>query len=120
MQEQDSKERPLSDHGESGGSAGGAGATEAADRMRRELAAVADGGGSRDELQAAARALIGELRRRQLPAEQALVQLKEILAEAGLRPSYTAPANEPIGLHATAYRDIIAWSIRAYYDGDGR
>jgi hypothetical protein len=88
--------------------------------MRRELAAIANGGGSRDALQLAARGLIEELRRRDLPAEQALVQLKEILAEAGLRPSYTAPANEPIGLRATAYRDIIAWSIKAYYEGDGR
>jgi len=38
------------------------------------------------------------------------------LADAGLRPSYASNSNGgPLGLEATIYRDVIAWSIREYY-----
>ena len=50
-----------------------------------------------------------------------LLHIKEILAEAGMRQTYTSPELDgPPSGNATVYRDVIAWSIRAYYgDGDG-
>lgn len=59
---------------------------------------------------------------RNIPPEQMLLQIKQMLAEAGLRPSYATP-NEPntqTGLEASIYSDVIAWSIRHYYERDGR
>ena len=61
--------------------------------MRRAIAAVASGKGSRRELEAAAEALVTELREANEPPEQMLLQIKEILAEAGLRPTYGAPVD---------------------------
>lgn len=85
--------------------------------MRRAIAAVASGMGSRRELEAAAEALVTELREANEPPEQMLLQIKEILAEAGLRPTYGAPAEIGTlpGDEAAVYRDVIAWSIRSYY-----
>jgi hypothetical protein len=50
-----------------------------------------------------------------------LLRIKEILAEAGMRPTYTSPELDgPPSDGAAVYRDVIAWSIRSYYgDGDG-
>lgn len=85
--------------------------------MRRAIAAVANGIGSRRELEAAAEELVIELREANEPPEQMLLQIKEILAEAGLRPTYGAPAEIGTlpGDEAAVYRDVIAWSIRSYY-----
>jgi hypothetical protein len=94
-------------------------------RMRRAVAAVMSGNGSKPELEAAAEELVTELRQANQPPEQMLLQIKEILAEAGLRPTYGAPAENAalLGDDASVYRDVIAWSIRSYYregsDGAG-
>lgn len=93
--------------------------SDAAAQMRRALAAVAGGSGSQRELQHAAHELVTELRRAKQPPEQMLLQIKEILAEAGMRPTYASPELDgPPSDGAAIYRDVIAWSIRSYY-GDG-
>ena len=93
----------------------------AADRLRRAIGAAAAGKGSRDELETAARALVAELRGRDAAPEQVLIQMKELLAQAGLRAGFTATdASETHRDQAALYRDIITWSIRCYYeDGKG-
>ena len=104
------------DPGSRNGDASNAGS---ADRMRTALAAVAGGSGSLDELRIAARALVADLRGRSEPPEQVLVQIKRILAEAGLRPALHSEAGEALANSKTAiYRDVIAWSIRSYYEDD--
>lgn len=88
----------------------------AAERMRMAIRAVLDGTGTTEDLHAAARELVSELRQANEPPELALVRIKETLADAGLRPSYASNADGgPQGLEATVYRDVIAWSIRQYY-----
>ena len=79
--------------------------------------------GSRIELETAARELVTHLRSREHPPEQVLLQIKEILSDAGLRPGHTlaADGSELMG-EATLYRDVISSSIRYYFaggDGDG-
>lgn len=93
--------------------------SDTADRMRRALAAVAGGEGSPRELEEAAHELVAELRQSNHPPEQMLLRIKEILAEVGLRPTYTGSPDlaGPFGNGAVVYRDVIAWSIRSYYDG---
>jgi hypothetical protein len=89
----------------------------ATERMRRALAAVAAGDGSTDELQAAARALVTDLRGHDAPPEKMLIKIKEILGSAGLRAGL-AESDEAVSDHeAAVYRDVIMWSIRAYYEG---
>jgi hypothetical protein len=91
--------------------------TTAADRLRHAVSASAMGAGSREELQAAARALVAELRGRQDAPEQVLIQMKALLAEAGLRTGFpAAKPDEAHGNSASLYRDIITWSIRYYYE----
>lgn len=87
-----------------------------AERMRAAIRAVLDGSGTTEALHAAAGELVDELRQANEPPEQALVRIKETLADAGLRPSYASNSDGgPLGLEATVYRDVIAWSIRQYY-----
>lgn len=76
--------------------------------------------GSRDELEAAARDMVTELRNKDQPPEQVLLRVKEVLAQAGLRPGHTlaADGSELMG-DATLYREVVSSSIR-YYFGDGR
>jgi hypothetical protein len=91
-----------------------------ADRLRCAVSAATAGTGSRDELQQAARALADELRGRREPPEQVLIQIKALLADAGIRfghPATDGPESD--GAQAALYRDIITWSIRAYYE-DGK
>jgi hypothetical protein len=92
----------------------------AIDRMRSAIAAAANGTGASDAFQAAARELVAEWRRARLPPEQILLRIKEILAEAGLRPTYASPAapRAPVGAQSEVYRDVIAWTIRHYYEGE--
>jgi hypothetical protein len=100
--------------GEQGENGGGAGA---AARMREAVAAAMAGGSSRDDLQAASREMVRELRASQQTPEKALLHIKAVLAEAGLEPTYTsADTAEAFGPDAILYRDVIAWSIKAYYD----
>jgi hypothetical protein len=72
-------------------------------------------------LYAAAVHLVSELKGANHPPEQMLLQIKQILAESGLRPTYSTPDNPatPIGAQESVYRDVIALSIRHYY-ADGR
>ena len=80
------------------------------------IRAVLDGSGTTEDLRAAARELVDELRPANEPPETALVRIKQTLAEAGLRPSYASNNDGgPMGIEATVYRDVIAWSIRQYY-----
>lgn len=87
------------------------------EQMRRATEAAARGTGSRDDLESAARALVKELRSAQAPPEQMLVRIKEILADAGLRPAYATTDETVAPEHEAAiYRSVIEWSIRQYYD----
>ena len=112
----------ISNDGTRDGRGPGADGTGAAERLRQAAAAAASGRGSRQDLQAAARALVEDLRRQQEPPEQVLLKIKEHLAEAGLRPGF--PADGDGGdVAASLYRDMITWSIRYYYEdraADGR
>lgn len=96
-------------------------APTAADRLRHAVSASAMGAGSRDELQAAARALVTELRGRHGAPEQMLIQMKALLADAGLCTSFPSTnGGEANGEGAGLYRDIITWSIRYYYEDQQR
>ena len=90
-------------------------------RLRQAIVAVAEQGGSRLELETAAQQLVTELRCRDHPPEQVLLRIKEILAEAGLRPGHTLAADgSELMNEAALYRDVISASIRYYFDGDGQ
>jgi len=94
-------------------------ATDGADamvRMRHAIAAATAGSGSTDDLQAAARALVSGLRDRDEPPEQMLIEIKAILSSAGLSPESPPDAAGFTDRSASVYRDVIAWSIRAYYE----
>lgn len=90
-------------------------------RLKKAIRAVAVNARSRDELEAAARDLVIELRNEEQPPEQVLLRIKEVLAQAGLRPGHTlaADGSDLMG-EATLYREVISSSIRYYFDGDGR
>lgn len=97
------------------------GVAEASERMRQAIIAATEGRAAHDGFQAAARELVAEWRRQRVPPEQILLRIKEILAAAGLRPTYATP-NEPIPAdpaHPDMYRDVFAWTIRHYFDSDG-
>lgn len=89
-------------------------------RLRKAIQAVVVNRGSRDEVDAAARDLVIELRNKEQPPEQVLLRIKEVLAQAGLRPGHTlaADGSELMG-EATLYREVVSSSIK-YYFGDGR
>lgn len=88
-----------------------------AERLRQAVTAAAAGAGSRDEVQDAARALVSELRGRHEPPEQMLIQMKTLLADAGLRGGYPTADDDGSRDPDALYREIITWSIRAYYEG---
>lgn len=89
-------------------------------RLRQAITAVVERGGSRLELETAARELVTELRGQDRPPEQVLLRIKEILAEAGLRPGHTLAAyGSELVSEAALYRDVISSSIQYYFeDGD--
>jgi hypothetical protein len=92
-------------------------------RLRKAIIAAAerDGSGSGPELAAAARDLVTELRGQNRPPEQVLLRIKEILAEAGLRPGHTLAADgSELISEAALYRDVIAASIRYYFENAER
>ena len=90
-------------------------------RLRHAIIAVVRRAGTRVELDTAARELVTELRSHDRPPEEVLLRIKEILAEAGLRPGHTlaADGSELMG-ESALYRDVISSSIRYYFDGDGK
>lgn len=74
---------------------------------------------SGDEVDAAAKALVTELRLANQPPEQVLVQIKQILAEAGLKPNHgPADSSHVFGRHVALYRTVIESSIRHYFAPD--
>ena len=88
----------------------------AAQRMRNAINAAALGAVPDDELESAARALVNELRLANEPPEQVLLQIKHILAEAGLRPTQGPADPAPVAEHhAHLYRNVIESSIRHYF-----
>ena len=102
---------PIDDARSQGGSS-----SPAADRMRSAINAAAIGAVSNDELESAARALVTELRLANEPPEQVLLQIKHILAEAGLRPSQGPADPAPVAEHHLhLYRNVIESSIRYYF-----
>jgi hypothetical protein len=90
------------------------------DQVRRAIVAAADGTGASDGFQAGARELVGEWRRANVPAEQVLLRMKAILADAGLRPTYATQVEPrpPVGSQTEIYRDVVAWTIRHYYESE--
>lgn len=106
------------------GHVGGGPPSTATARMREAISAVLHGTGTREQLEKAARELVTELRQREPLPEQMLLRIKEILADAGLRPSYASreSAQSFPGLRneSDVYRDVIAWSIRFYYSDRDR
>jgi len=73
---------------------------------------------SMDAVKLAARTLVNELRRAHQPPEKTLIQIKQILAEAGLQPAFPAmrESEYPELPRTSIYRAIIESSIRYYYD----
>lgn len=90
----------------------------ASERMRNAIAALAIGDARQDDLRTAACELVAALRSKQLPPEKALVQIKRVLADAGLEtPTMSADdGGDSPSREAALYRDLIAWSIRCYYE----
>jgi hypothetical protein len=89
-------------------------------RMRRAIQHAAIGTGSPQELDAAAQELVAELRRANEPPEQVLLQIKRILAEAGVRPTHGSDAPAiVVEHHASVYRGVIESSIRHYFQHAG-
>lgn len=86
-------------------------------RLREAVAGFGVSRGSRGEVERAARELTVALKQEHVPPEQMLLRIKELLAEAGLRPTYAAAmSSENLGdSEATLYRDVITWCIRDYY-----
>lgn len=90
----------------------------AAERLRGAVTEACRNGGSRDDLEPAALHLVKTLKCTKQPPERILLRVKEILADAGLRPSYALPSDPrtTTAIEAAVYRDVIAWSIRHYYE----
>jgi hypothetical protein len=87
-------------------------------RLREAVTEVNAGRGGRHQVERAARDLTSALKTDRLPPEQMLLRVKELLADAGLRPTYAAStSSENLGDNeANLYRDVISWCIRDYYD----
>lgn len=93
----------------------------ASERMRDAIAALAQGEPGQDQLRVAACELVAALRSKEQPPEKALVQIKKVLADAGLETPPMGMVDEAEGevpsRDAELYRELIAWSIRCYYEG---
>ena len=92
-------------------------------RMLQAISSASIGAGSPQEVDAAVREFVIELRDADEPPEQVLLAIKRILAQAGLRPSH--PPAEPtmvVERLAAVYRAVVASSIAHYFgssDGAG-
>ena len=84
--------------------------------LKQTLGAVATGRASRRDLETAATTLVAHLRSERHAPEQMLLRIKEVLAEAGLRPTYASTEQSSSGEDGNLYRDVIAWCIRSYYE----
>lgn len=84
-------------------------------RLQTVLAGVATGASSRDDLRDAAIALVQQLRRDKLPPENMLLHIKQVLGEAGLRPTYASALPEFASGESSLYSELIAWCIKEYY-----
>ena len=93
------------------------GPSSAAGRMLGAIGSAARGAdGSFLEVDAAAKALVTELRLANEPPEQVLLQIKQILADAGLKPTHGPPdPTNMVGRHIVLYRSVIESSIRHYF-----
>ena len=86
--------------------------------MRRALAAVADGKGSHPRAAAGGPRAGHGAQAGELPPEQMLLHIKEIFAEAGMRRTTRLHRLDgPPSDGVMVYQDVIAWSIRSYYEG---
>lgn len=96
------------------------GPLSAAERLRSAITAAANGTGASDGFEAAARELVAQWRSASVPPEQILLRIKAILVDAGLRPNYATPVEPrpPVGARSEVYRDVIAWTIRHYFEGE--
>lgn len=94
--------------------------SSAAIRMLRAVSSAASATAMpTQELDAAAKALVTELRLANHPPEQVLIQIKQILAEAGLKPSHgPADSSHVIGRNIGLYRSVIESSIRHYFTSE--
>jgi hypothetical protein len=109
-----SGDTPLDVTGPDGESSGGS--PTALANLRRTLTDLASGRASKSDLERAAFTLVAHFRRERHAPEQMLLRIKEVLADAGLRPTYAATERTGDGDDGNLYRDIIAWCIRSYYD----
>ena len=92
------------------------GSFDATADLKRTLSAVASGRASRRDVEGAATTLVAHLRSERHAPEQMLLRIKEVLAEAGLRPTYASREHSNDGDHGNLYRDVITWCIRSYYE----
>jgi hypothetical protein len=92
------------------------GSSDATADLKRTLSAVATGLATRQDLENAATNLVAHLRRERNAPEQMLLRIKEVLADAGLRPTYASTEQSSVGADGKLYRDVIAWCIRSYYE----
>ena len=92
------------------------GSFDATADLRRTLSAVANGRASRQDLEGVATTLVTRLRSERHAPEQMLLRIKEVLAEAGLRPTYASREHSNGSDDGNLYQDVIAWCIRSYYE----
>jgi hypothetical protein len=85
--------------------------------MLHAISAASMGSGTDEELEAAGRELVVELREANEPPEQVVLLIKRILAQAGVRPTHTQADSSmlPVERHALIYRSVIESSIRHYF-----
>ena len=91
--------------------------TRSVARMLHAISAASKGAGTDEELEAAGRELVIELREANEPPEQVVLLIKRILAEAGVRPTHAQADSSlfPVERHALIYRSVIESSIRHYF-----
>ena len=89
------------------------------ERMRLAIVAAAKGAGASDAFQTAARELVSDGRRREVPPEQICCASRRSDPRR-TSPSDAAPAEPPapVGAQTEIYRDVIAWTIRHYFEGE--
>lgn len=92
------------------------GSSDAMADLKRTLSAVATGRATRQDLENAATNLVAHLRRERNAPEQMLLRIKDVLADAGLRPTYASTEQSGVDDDGNLYRDVIAWCIRSYYE----
>jgi hypothetical protein len=92
------------------------GTSDATEDLKRILSAVASGRATRRDVEGAATILVAHLRSERHAPEQMLLRIKELLAEAGLRPTYASTEQSSLSEDGSLYRHVITWCIRSYYE----